>query len=84
MAELPEIVRFLERLPAFAGLDDTRLHAAAGRISIAYYRRGADILTVGAANQQLNIVRSGAVELRDGDGGMLMRLAEGDFSAYRR
>ena len=79
MAELPEIVRFLERLPAFADLDDTRLHAAAGRISIAYYRRGADILTVGAANRQLNIVRSGAVELRDGDGGMLMRLAEGDF-----
>ena len=79
MAELPEIVHFLERLPAFAGLDDTRLHAAAGRISIAYYRRGADILTVGAANRQLNIVRSGAVELRDGDGGMLMRLAEGDF-----
>ena len=79
MTELPEIVRFLERLPAFAGLDDTRLHAAAGRISIAYYRRGADILTVGAANRQLTIVRSGAVELRDGDGGMLMRLAEGDF-----
>lgn len=82
MNEIPEIVSFLRRLPAFAGLDDELLNSAAGAISIAYYRRGADIMTIGSRNTWLNIVRSGAVELRDEDGGMRTRIAEGDCFGF--
>ena len=63
MNEIPEIASFLRRLPAFGGLDEL-LNSAAGALSIAYYRRGADILTIGSRNTRLNLVRSGAVELR--------------------
>ncbi len=58
------------------------IQSAAGALSIAYYRRGADILTIGSRNTRLNIVRSGAVELRDEDGGMRTRIAEGDCFGF--
>lgn len=76
MKEIPEIVQFLRCLPAFDELDPAALGTCAKSIEIAYYRKGADILTIGSENHFLHIVRSGAVELRDEGGEMVARLAE--------
>lgn len=78
MNELPDIERFLAGLPAFDALPADALRAAANGISIAYFRRGRDILVPGAPNGYLHIVRSGAVELLDTDDALLGRLAEGE------
>ncbi len=82
MKEIPEIVQFLRGLPGFDDLDDRELGAAAKAIDIAYYRQGADILTIGSRNRYLHIVRSGAVELRNEDGEMMTRLAEADCFGF--
>jgi CBS domain-containing protein len=82
MNEIPEIEAFLGRLPGFDHLDATELHRAARAVSVAYYRRGQDILSIGVGNTQLNIVRSGAVELTDGNGDLVTRLAEGECFGF--
>jgi CBS domain-containing protein len=82
MKEIPEIARFLRELPGFDHLDDARISDCAKNINIAYYRRGADILTAGSNNRWLHIIRSGAVELRDDAGEMMTRLAETDCFGF--
>lgn len=77
MKEIPEIVQFLRGLQAFDNLDPAQLGAAARAIEIAYYRNGDDILLIGHDNPYLHVVRSGAVELRNEEGDMMTRLAEG-------
>ncbi len=82
MKEIPEIAEFLKALPGFDALGDGELAACAKGIEIAYYRSGDDILTVGSENRRLHIIRSGAVELRNEDGEMMTRLAEGDCFGF--
>ena len=82
MKEIPEIVQFLRGLQAFDSLDPAQLGAAAKSIEIAYYRQGDDILLIGNDNRHLHIIRSGAVELRNEDGEMMTRLAEGDCFGF--
>jgi CBS domain-containing protein len=82
MKEIPEIVQFLHGLPGFDKLDDKQLASCARHIDIGYYRNGDDILTIGADNCCLHIVRSGAVELRNENGEMMTRLAEGDCFGF--
>ena len=82
MKEIPEIVQFLRELPGFGYLDDAELAVCARSIEIAYYRNGEDVLTIGSENQFLHIVRSGAVELRDEHGDMMMRLAESECFGF--
>jgi len=82
MKEIPEIAQFLHELPGFDQLDDTGISHCAKYISIAYYRRGDDILTIGSENHRLHIIRSGAVELRNDDGEMMTRLAERDCFGF--
>jgi len=82
MNEIPEIEAFLGRLPGFEHLDEDELHRAARAVSVAYYRRGQDILSIGVENTHLNIVRSGAVELADGNGDLVTRLAEGECFGF--
>lgn len=82
MKEIPEIAQFLRELPGFDHLDDARISDCARNIEIAYYRKGADILTTGSENRWLHIIRSGAVELRDDAGEMMTRLAERDCFGF--
>lgn len=82
MKEIPEIERFLGTLPGFDSLDARELNLAARGVNIAYYRHGSDIFHVGGTNTHLNIVRSGAVELRNEEGDLVLRLAEGDTFGF--
>ena len=82
MIEIREIVQFLESLPGFDALTDAQVSACSRSIHIAYYRQGAEVLAIGSSNKQLHIVRSGAVELRNEDGEMMTRLAEGDCFGF--
>ena len=82
MIEIPEIERFLAGLPAFDSLDATRLNVAARAITVAYFREDSEILKVGRRNEELHIIRSGAVELRDENGDLVTRLAEGDCFGF--
>ncbi|MGB5722391.1 MAG: DUF294 nucleotidyltransferase-like domain-containing protein, partial [Woeseiaceae bacterium] len=47
-----------------------------------YYRQGKDILTIGSENNQLHIVRSGAVELHNERDELMTRLGEGDCFGF--
>ena len=82
MIEIPEIERFLGSLPGFDALDSGGLNTAARAIKVAYYREGELILTLGVANHELHIVRSGAVELCDENGELVTRLAEGECFGF--
>jgi CBS domain-containing protein len=82
MKEIPEIADFLRGLPGFDTLDDASIADCAKSIEIGYYRRGDDIMTIGSDNCCVRIIRSGAVELRNEDQEMLMRLAEGDCFGF--
>ena len=82
MKEIPEIAQFLAALPGFDALAQGEVAACAKGIEIAYYRAGDDVLTVGSENRRLHIIRSGAIELRNGDGEMMTRLAEGDCFGF--
>jgi len=82
MNELPEIVRFLSALPGFDALELSQIQKAASSIRVAYYRTGDEILTIGSSNQRLHIVRSGAIELHNEDGDLVMRAAEGDCFGF--
>ena len=82
MKEIPEIVQYLRGLQAFDSLQPAQLGVAAQAIEIAYYRQGEDILVIGSDNPHLHIIRSGAVELRNEDGDMMTRLAEGDCFGF--
>ncbi len=82
MKEIPDIERFLAGLPPFAELTAAGINRAARAIHIAYYRCGSVIMALGADNSRLHIVRSGAVELRDADDGLLARLAEGECFGF--
>jgi len=82
MNELPEIARFLSALPGFDLLDDTQVAAAARSMQIGYYRSGSVVMTPGTENRQLHIVRSGALELRNNEGDLVTRVAEGDCFGF--
>jgi CBS domain-containing protein len=82
MNELPEITRFLSELPGFEELDQVELTAAARAIQIGYYKAGNQVLKIGTPNEQLHIVRSGALELRNAEGDLVTRAAEGDVFGF--
>jgi len=82
MNELPDITRFLASLPPFDVLDDDALRRAASKIEVIYFSAATDIVTPGANNDRLYIVRSGAVELRDADDTLERRIDEGECFGF--
>lgn len=82
MNELPDITRFLSELPGFDELEERQIQAAAKAIQIGYYKAGSNVLSIGDTNKQLHIVRSGALELRNSEGDLVMRAAEGDVFGF--
>ena len=77
-AELWEIRDFLAEVPAFAELPDASLEVLPRRLNVRSLRRGRPFPPPDAG-PGLWIVRSGALAVRDGDGGLREKLGEGDL-----
>lgn len=75
--EIPEVVDFLAQHAPWAVLPEAQLRALARRMSIRYARRGTALMTVGAPNDEVFVVRSGAVQVDDDSGRLVERCAEG-------
>ena len=78
-AELAEIRDFLAATPPFSLLDAALLDALPAKLAIRYLRRGSVFPPPEEDGRAACLIRQGAVELRDGGGQLLARLAEGDL-----
>ena len=76
-AELAEIRDFLAATPPFSLLDAALLDALPAKLAIRYLRRGSVFPPPEEDGRAACLIRQGAVELRDGGGRLLARLAEG-------
>ncbi len=75
--ELAEVADFLSRHAPFDALPEAVRRALPRRMTSRYYRRGSRLMSVGADSDDLYLVRSGAIEIRDADGGLVRQGAEG-------
>ena len=66
--ELTEVRDFLAATPPFDLLPAGVLDGIPARLLVRYYRRGATILAPGDRSDALYVIRSGAVDLVDGQG----------------
>jgi CBS domain-containing protein len=77
--ELLEIQDFLASHPPFDKLPADTLERLPKRLSVRYLRRGSVFPPTDADQPYLYIVRRGAVEIRDSQGDLIGKLAEGDL-----
>ncbi|MGA7982190.1 MAG: putative nucleotidyltransferase substrate binding domain-containing protein [Chromatiaceae bacterium] len=75
--ELIEIREFLASHPPFDRLPAEELERLPRRLMVRYFRRGVPFPPVDADQPYLYILRQGAVELRDTQGDLVSKLAEG-------
>ena len=73
---LADVEKFLEETPPFDLLDPQLRHRAAAAIEAIYRRKGAVLLEIGDVNQNLHIIRRGAVEAHDRQGHFVGRYGE--------
>jgi CBS domain-containing protein len=77
--ELIEIQEFLASHPPFDELPADTLERLPKRLSVRYFRRGTSFPPADADQPYLYIIRRGAIELRDTQGELFGKLAEGDL-----
>jgi CBS domain-containing protein len=77
--ELIEIREFLASHAPFDRLPDAVLDTLPQRLTVRYLRRGSAFPPTDDPEPCLYIMHRGAVELRDTDGGLISKLAEGDL-----
>ncbi|NEX19314.1 cyclic nucleotide-binding/CBS domain-containing protein [Thiorhodococcus mannitoliphagus] len=77
--ELIEIQEFLASHPPFDQLPAEVLQRLPKRLSVRYFRRGTPFPPADEKQPCLYILRRGAVELRDAEGELVGKLAEGDL-----
>jgi CBS domain-containing protein len=77
--ELIEIRDFLAKNPPFDQLSAQTLEQLPKRLSVRYFRRGSPFPPEHTDQPYLYIIRRGAVELRDPQGELVGKLAEGDL-----
>jgi CBS domain-containing protein len=77
--ELIEIQEFLASHPPFDQLPAQTLERLPKRLSVRYFRRGTPFPPADADQSYLYLIRRGAVELRDPQGELVSKLAEGDL-----
>lgn len=77
--ELIEIQEFLANHPPFDQLPPETLERLPKRLSVRYFRRGTTFPPTDADQPYLYLIRRGAVELRDPQGELVSKLAEGDL-----
>lgn len=75
--ELVEIRDFLAGHPPFEDLPAEVLDRLPRRLGVEYHRRGTRVLAQGVVPEQMPVLRSGAVEVRDGDGLLVERCEPG-------
>ncbi|SDM21820.1 CBS domain-containing protein [Franzmannia pantelleriensis] len=80
--ELLEIREQLARFAPFDSLSDEHLDSVAGRIEVAYFKAGSDILRLDDPVEDLYYIRSGAVEIYWRNGELFNRLSEGDIFGH--
>jgi CBS domain-containing protein len=80
--ELLEIRQHMGRFAPFDLISDERLDALAGRVEVAYFKAGTDILTYGQELHEFCYIRSGAVEVYRRNGELYNRLGEGDIFGH--
>jgi CBS domain-containing protein len=73
---LTDVEKFLEETPPFDLLEPHLRHHAAAAIEAVYRRRGTVLLEIGDVNQNLYIIRRGAVEAHDRHGNFVGRYGE--------
>lgn len=76
--ELVEIRDFLAQHHPFDELPERTLNDLPSRLLGRYYRRGTALVELGAHNEYLYILRSGAVDIIDGHGSLTDRAGVGD------
>src|SRR5512139_1607179 len=75
--ELVEIRGFLARHAPFDALPKARLDRLPARLEVRYFRRGSQILGIGQDTDAMFVLRSGAVDIRDGNGDLVERAESG-------
>lgn len=79
----PDISRFLHTVAPFSRLDSKAAEKLAGRLKVRYHTRGDSIGEFSPPGcDGLFIVRKGAVELRDPDGGVIEQRGEGELFGH--
>jgi len=81
-SEIPQIRQFLSGTAPFHILEKDVLADIARKVVVRYFRSGDIILSSGGQNDQLFIVRSGAVELRLAGDELTARIESGGCFAY--
>lgn len=76
--ELQEIREFLSQNMLFDELPESSINTLIHQLVIRYVRRGQVFPPADVTARQLYLIRRGAIELRDSDGKLLEKLAEGD------
>ena len=75
--EVEEVTGFLAGHEPFSHLPPADLAAISASMTMRYIRRGTTIITSGQRNDTLHVIRSGAVDVLDSDGGLLDRREPG-------
>ena len=77
VAELVEVQEFLVAHAPFEALPEKVLEELPHRLTTRYYKRDTEIVAAGAHNDEMFVLRSGAVEVRDPHGGLVDRYDTG-------
>jgi CBS domain-containing protein len=77
VAELLEVQEFLVAHAPFEALPEKVLESLPPRLTTRYYRRDTEIVRAGSHNDEMFVLRSGAVEVRDAHGGLVDRYDTG-------
>lgn len=75
--DIPEVTDFLAEHAPFAAVPRADLERLSRRLTIRYARRGTLMMTLGRANDEVFVVRSGAVQITDDNGVLVARGGEG-------
>jgi len=82
MIELSDIIEFFLTHPPFDQLTREQLREGLRGLLAEYFPKGSILLEIGQENHMLHLVRSGSVELYDGDDALVARLGEGECFGY--
>nr|CAA6809975.1 MAG: Predicted signal-transduction protein containing cAMP-binding and CBS domains [uncultured Thiotrichaceae bacterium] len=74
---------FLANCIPLKNLEASKLDELAMALEIQYFRRDSQVLTIGEKNDEVMLIRSGAIEATDADGKLYGRYEEGEWVGYR-
>ena len=75
--DIPEVTDFLAEHAPFAAVPREDLEQLGRRLTVRYARRGTHLMSVGKGNDEVFVVRSGAVQITDENGSLVARGGEG-------